>query len=137
VASEPVEESDDQPPLAWDPKYELPADSVIAIPARGWAVFRLVKHNPPNADDFRAMTRSRAERTNTGEIYRLGLSHYMRAENAYAVRTNPDSMVAKVMLRPNRRIHVARTEPELPGHLDVWGPVEVLLEDAQVLEEGL
>jgi hypothetical protein len=130
-------QTEDRPPLAWDPKYELPDDSVIAIPARGWTVFRLVKNDPPDADDFRPMTKARAERTDTPEIYRQGLSHYMTPDQARNIRTNPDSMVARVLLKPDRRIHVARTEPELPGHLDVWGPVDVLLEDAQVLEEGL
>ena len=128
---------EDRPPLAWDPKHELPPDSLIVIPAGGWTVFRLVKRDPPDADDFRAMTKARAERTGTAEIYRVGLSHSMTAEQAGNVRINPDSMVASVVLKPDSRIHVARTEPELPGHLDVWGPVDVLLEDAQVIEEGL
>src|SRR4051812_34253472 len=123
--------------MAWDPKYELPSDSLIAIPAGGWTVFRLVKHDPPNADDFRAMTKARAERMNTAEIYRLGLSHYMTSEQARNIRVNAESMVARVTLKPDSRIHVARTERDLPGHLDVWGPVDILLEDAQVIEEGL
>jgi hypothetical protein len=29
-------EVNDKPPLAWDPKHELPEDSVIATPAGGW-----------------------------------------------------------------------------------------------------
>lgn len=125
------------PPLPWSRRHGLPVGSAIAIPAAGFVVFRLVKHDPPTADDFRAMTHARAERTSTPELFRVGLSHYMTAEQAANVRTNPESMIARVVLTPDRRIHVARTEPDLPGHLEVWAPVDALLETAEVLEEAV
>lgn len=108
----------------------LPIGSVVAVPPEGLTLYRLVLDTLPSLADFLPMSPSRAGRRAVPELLRLGVSCYLAAEQAEAVRTRPGSHVARITLRPGRS-HVARTG-RAPGHVTVWAPVEELLSAVEV-----
>lgn len=114
--------------------YGLPTGSVIAVPAGGLTVYRLVLSDPPTDEDFATQPAERAERMGWAELVRLGVSHYLERGQADARRRLPGSRVARVTLNPHRRIHVARTGRS-EGHVTVWAPPGVLKETAAVVDD--
>jgi hypothetical protein len=97
----------------------LPRDAVIAVPADGLTVYRLVLSDPPTEADFTPQPLERAERLGWPEIVRLGVSHFLERGQAEVQRRRRDSRVARVTLAAGRRIHVARTG-RTAGHVTVW-----------------
>lgn len=112
----------------------LPSRAVIAVPVpdNGLTLYRLVTNNPPEIEDFEPKSEAFGELTGAYELNRLGVSHFLTREDVEAVRKRPGSLVARVTLRPRRRTHVARTG-RLHGHVDVWGPLEELLGNAEIV----
>lgn len=108
----------------------LPAGALIAVPADGLVVFRLVRSDPPTDDDFRPRPHRRAHHS-WPEILQLGVSHFLSEDGAEGVRRHWGSSVAKVTLRPNRGIHLARTGRA--DHVTVWARIEELVEMAEVV----
>jgi hypothetical protein len=109
----------------------LPRSAVIAVPADGLTVYRLVLSDPPAEEDFAPHPLARAERLGWPEIIRLGVSHFLERHQAEAQRRRRDSRIARVTLRPGRRIHVARTG-RTEGHVTVWAPPGELRWNARV-----
>ena len=110
----------------------LPRGAVIAVPADGLTVYRLVRSEPPTLRDFQPPSPERARRLGWPELLRAGLSHFLRAEQAERVRRSPVSLVVQVDLAAGAGIHVARTG-RTPGHVTVWARPEALLEAARVV----
>jgi hypothetical protein len=107
--------------------YGLDPESAIAVPLEmELTLYRLVVNDPPNQDDFAEIPRGRAEKQGVEEIYRTGLSHFLTVEQATQGKWKDSQMIARVPLKPNKRIHVARTDRHRPGHVDVWLPADVL-----------
>lgn len=122
------------PTLPRPADFSLPRGSVIAIrvPADEMVLYRLVLSDPPEPQDFEPKSEAVADAAGTYELSRLGISHFLTRDDVEAVRTRPESLVARVTLRPGRRIHIARTG-SLQGHVDVWAPLQELLENAEVV----
>lgn len=118
--------------------WGIPRDTVLAVPmATSSTLYRLVKHDPPEASDFRPMNARYAERRQLPELLRLGLSHFTTAENARTWIWSDEQMVASVDLPANPRIHVARTDEHRLGHVEVWCPADLLddlIESAKIVE---
>lgn len=55
----------------------LPRRAVIAVPADGLTVYRLVLSDPPSEADFAPQPLERAGRLGWPEILRLGVSHFL------------------------------------------------------------
>lgn len=113
-------------------RLDLPPGTVIAVPANGLTVYRLVTTDPATPADFRPQSSSRAERAGWPELLRLGLSHFLSVQAAEAARTRPGSLIARLTLLPARRIHVAKTGSRRE-HVTVWAPIEDLLAAAEVV----
>jgi hypothetical protein len=117
--------------------WALPVETAIAVPSRGWSLFRLVKNDPPEASDFRPVSASYAERQGLPEILRLGLSHFQTPDQARTWMWSDEQLVARVRIPNNARIYVARTDHDRPGHIEVWCPADLmddLVESAEVVE---
>ena len=112
----------------------LPRGAVVAVPADGLTVYRLVFSDPPTEGDFAPQPLVRAERMGWSEIIRLGVSHFLQRHEAEAQRRRRDSRIARVTLLPGRRIHVARTGTTA-GHVTVWAPPGELRRSARVEAE--
>jgi hypothetical protein len=106
--------------------------SVVAIPADGLTVYRLVVNDPPTAADFRPQSLERAALAGASEILRLGLSHFLRYEDAVQARARPSSLIAEVRLEPHRGIHIARTGRRR-GHVTVWARPSAVVDAARVV----
>jgi hypothetical protein len=104
---------------------------VIAVPADGLTVYRLVLSDPPTEADFAPQPLERAERVGWPEIVRLGVSHFLERGQAEAQRRRRDSRVARVTLHPAHRIHLARTG-RTAGHVTVWAPPGELRRHARI-----
>ena len=111
--------------------YGLPAGSVVAVPAEGLTVYRLLYGRVPVAEDFRSQSPQRAAQAGTPELLRAGLSHFLTLADAERARALPASRVARIVLEPGRGIHVARTGRR-PGHVTVWARPADLLACAEV-----
>jgi hypothetical protein len=109
----------------------LPRETVIAIPAGGLSVYRLVLSDPPTEADFAPQPLARANRMGWAEIVRLGVSHFLERGQAAAQRRRRDSRIARVILPSDSRIHLARTGRGA-GHVTVWAPPGELRRNAQV-----
>jgi hypothetical protein len=111
----------------------LPHDAVIAVPAEDMTAYRLVRSDPPTLRDFQPPSLDLADLRGWPELYRAGLSHFLRLEQTERVRRSPISRVAAVELRDNSGIYVARTG-RTPGHVTVWARPETLLRLARVVD---
>lgn len=109
----------------------LPSAAVIAVPVNGLVVFRLVRSDPPTDSDFRGQSPTRARLSGLPELLRLGVSHFLTVEGAERVRRDERSSLARVVLQPDRGIHVARTGSR--DHVTVWAPEGELLKAAEVV----
>ena len=112
---------------------DLPPGTVIAVPAGALTVYRLVRTDPPTLRDFRPPSAELAAGRGWPELLRVGLSHFLEAEQARRVRRTPLSFVARVELPQAQGVYVARTGRQA-GHVTVWAPPTALLEAARVVE---
>jgi hypothetical protein len=113
----------------------LPSAAVVAVPANGLEVFRLVRSDPPTTADFQPSRYQR--RRNIPELLRVGLSHYLTAEAAAAYLRQPGSQVARVTLSTGLPAHVARTFSRTnPLHVTVWARADLLVAHASVVRGG-
>jgi len=110
----------------------LPRAAVIAVPADGLTVYRLVRSDPPTLRDFQLPSTELAARLGWPELLRVGLSHFLRPEQTERVRRSPVSRIAAVDLAEGVRIYVGRTG-RTPGHVSVWARSEALLAAARVV----
>jgi hypothetical protein len=104
----------------------VPDGTILAVPSTGVVLYRLVRHDPPTADDFGPVSRQRAEMRRLAELDRTGLSFFATAEQAAAFVWKPEQMVVSVRVPPSPRIHIARTDEAKPGHHQVWIPQDML-----------
>jgi hypothetical protein len=107
-------------------------EAVIAVPADGLTVYRLVRSDPPTIRDFEPPPPELAEQLGWPELLRAGLSHFLRPDQTERVRRNPVSRVAAVELSGRADIYHARTG-RTPGHVTVWARPEALLRIARVV----
>ena len=109
----------------------LPSSAVIAIPADGLTVYRLVRTDPPTIRDFQPPSRELADRFGWPELLRAGLSHFLSPDQSERVRRSPVSRIAAVDLK-SPGIYIARTG-RTPGHVTVWARPEALLAAARIV----
>ena len=110
----------------------LPREAVVAVPADGLTLYRLVRSDPPTLRDFLPPSPELAAQRRWPELLRTGLSHFLRPEQAERVRRQRVSRIARVDLEGGRGIYVARTG-RTPGHVTVWAQAAVLLGVARVV----
>jgi hypothetical protein len=109
----------------------LSRSAVIAVPADGLTLYRLVRSDPPTLRDFQPPSRELADRLGWPELLRAGLSHFVRPEQTERVRRSPVSRIAAVELRGSG-IYVARTG-RTPGHVTAWATPEALLAGTRIV----
>lgn len=96
--------------------------------------YRLVRSDPPTEKDFKPMTpAARAKHQNAPEILKTGVSHYLEADDAQAVATQPGSLIAEVSL-DGQGVHVARSR--FGSHVTVWAEPAVLVARAKVVRRA-
>lgn len=110
----------------------LPPATVIAVPADGLTVYRLVRGPSVTRADFVPLSPSRARLRRVPELLRAGLSHYLSVEQAHDAIRRTDSRVAAVALTPDLSARVARTG-RAPGHVTVWALGDELANRARVV----
>jgi hypothetical protein len=110
----------------------LPREAVVAVPADGLTVYRLVRSDPPTLRDFLPASPKLAAQRRWPELLRAGLSHFLTTEQAERVRRHRVSRIARVDLAGGRGIYVARTG-RTPGHVTVWAQAAILLQAARVV----
>lgn len=114
-------------------RLALPVGSVVAVPGDGLTVYRLIRSDEPDALDFEPQPVVRAIAAGWPELIRLGLSHFLTADQARGARARPSSRIVAVRLTPGTGVHIARTGRR-PGHVTVWGRAETLLAAAAVVD---
>jgi hypothetical protein len=87
----------------------LPRDTVVAVPADGLTVYRLVRSDPPTLRDFLPPSPELAAQRRWPELLRAGFSHFVTPEQAERVRRHRVSRIAAVNLEGGQGIYVART----------------------------
>lgn len=103
----------------------MPPDLVVAVPASGETVYRLVRKDKPEADGFKPRLLLGKGRLPRGPaINHAGLSTFATAEQARSRATKYESWVAKLDLPADAAVHIAKTDG--PGHYTVWGDPKVL-----------
>ena len=112
--------------------FGLPREAIVAVPADGLTLYRLVRSDPPTLRDFLPPSPELAARRGWPELLRAGLSHFLRPEQAERVRRQRVSRIVSVDLERGRGIYVARTG-RTPGHVTVWAQPAVLLEAARIV----
>lgn len=120
------------PELPLPEAFELPQGSVIAVPAQGIVVYRLVRGASVTEADFVSLSLARARLRHVPELLRVGLSHYLTAEEARAVMRRVGSRVAAVSLNADLNARIARTG-RAPGHVTVRASVADLVRRARVV----
>jgi hypothetical protein len=110
----------------------LPRETVVAVPADGLSVYRLVRSDPPTLQDFLPPSPELAAQRRWPELLRVGLSHFLPPEQAEQLRRHRVSRIARIDLDRGRGIYVARTG-RTPGHVTVWAQAAVLLEAARIV----
>ena len=106
----------------------LRAGAVLAVPASGQVVFRLLGRSAAREWDFQsARDRGRGIRPRQDFLDYLGLSVFGTEAAALAIAARFPKIVARVHLPAGERFLIARTMAHLPDHYSVWGaPGELL-----------
>lgn len=111
------------------PELELPEDWIVAVPANGQTLYRLVNRNPPRDRDFESDRKRGQPRWDEDlEVDHLGLSVFSTADQALSMARRYPKLVASVVLEPGYGFALARTMLALPGHYTIWGLSEDLLD---------
>lgn len=108
--------------------HGLPSDYLVAAPADGQVLHRIVR-DPPEARDFGPRV-FRVPRYRGPAIYELGVSMFATEDQARSRMGRPGA-IARVVLPPNAGVHVAKTLGT--GHYTVWGDPDVLAAHATVV----
>jgi hypothetical protein len=121
-------------------RHLLPEGCLVAVPSGGITLHRLVVNERPEPEDFQPSRQRQAEKQGLSELDRTGLSHFLTAEAAKEIIWKPSQRVARLVYPAHSRIHIARTDRDLPGHFNVWIPVDLLeavVETAEIVEDHL
>lgn len=97
----------------------LPREAVVAVPADGLTVYRLVRSDPPTLRDFLPPSPELAAQRGWPELLRAGLSHFLTAEQAGRARRHRVSRIARVDLATARDLR--RTNRPNAGPRDCLG----------------
>src|SRR3954464_13412073 len=104
-----------------------PEREIVAKPAAGQVLFRLVRDPGGRVEDFRS-PRDRSPRrpvpSGTPWLLLVGVSMFDSLAGALAVARRRPAWIAELRLPGGLGIHLARRGP--PGHHTVWGEPRVL-----------
>src|SRR6188472_2523541 len=110
----------------------LPGDSLVAVPASGQVLYRLVWCVPARERDFMSqMEKGRPPHKDSPAIYWTGVSMFRERSQAVSRASGKGSAVARVTLRPEEGFHLAKTLNE--GHYTVWGLPDRLLANCAIV----
>jgi hypothetical protein len=104
-------------------------DCVVAVrvPSTGLTVFRLVYNVPAMETDFLPRPVARGNRE-PPVLLTVAVSAFLSPESALEVRRHSTSRIAQLQLRPDARIHVARTSRQAQDdHVSIWAPTVHLI----------
>jgi hypothetical protein len=121
----------------WD--LGLPDDVVVAVPAAGQRLYRLVNRDPPSVRDLTSRRdRDRPRFEDEPEVFYMGLSMFESIDKALDSARRYPKLVAEVTLPANRGFSIARTIRRRAGHYTVWGDASALVHLAAVVhrEDG-
>jgi hypothetical protein len=110
----------------------LRGDSLVAVPASGQVLYRLVWRVPARERDFMSqMEKGRPPHKDSPAIYWTGVSMFRERSQAVSRARGKGSAVARVTLRPEEGFHLAKTLNE--GHYTVWGLPDRLLANCAIV----
>jgi hypothetical protein len=110
----------------------LPDDAVVAYPAGGQTVFRILKANQPAKDDFRSDEMAgRPKGADETWIEHTGISVYDDVHVALALIGRFPVSIAEIDLPPDAGCSIAKTGP--PHHFTVWGDRKTLLDSVRTV----
>ena len=104
-----------------------PEREIVAKPAAGHVLYRLVRDASGRVEDFRShrdRTPRRPVPAGTPWLLLVGVSMFDSPAGALAVARRRPAWIAEVRLRAGLGIHVASTGP--PGHHTVWADPRAL-----------
>ena len=105
--------------------FDLPRDTILALPADGEVLYRLLRRELPEARDFMSnLTKNKRPFPDEHPIYYAGMSMFELKSQALSRARRKH--VASVVLEPGKGFHIAKTRGA--GHYTVWGDAEQLLE---------
>jgi hypothetical protein len=111
----------------------MPGDSLVAVPASGQVLYRLVWGIPAKERDFMSlMEKGKPPHKDCPAIYWAGVSMFRKKSQALSRASGKGSAVARVTLRPDEGFHLAKTLNE--GHYTVWGQADRLLANCTVVD---
>lgn len=129
--------------LARPEDFGLPPTSVVVVtvPDEGLTLYRLLRGPEPRREDFEpSFTRPQGQLRGIPEVFRVSVSHWLRADQAAAWSTESVYRLARVELRPDPLVRVALTERAGDGvrlgHVDVWAYPNALLQAVVDVSEG-
>ena len=111
--------------------HGLPDDAtiVVPVPAPTLTLYRLLEHEHVREGDFEpSLSRNQAKRRGVPELFRGSVSFWLEEEQAVAVSTRSTSFIARLVLTDAGLVHVASTEQEGTGHVDVWAHPQELFQ---------
>ena len=110
----------------------IPKAGVVAVPARGERLFRLLGSDEPRAVDFRSnQEKGRPPFEGCPWLQHCGLSMFEHAEQAIMVARFQPLVIVQVELSKEAGFMLAKTFG--PGHYSVWGDPEALMGQAIVV----
>jgi hypothetical protein len=107
--------------------YGLPLDSVLAVPASGQVLYRLVRDSAAGEGDFVARALKKRPFGDTPLLLHSGVSMFAEATQAASRARRSPILIAEMHLHADREIYVAKTLMS-EGHYTVWGLPDDLLQ---------
>src|SRR5438477_2030783 len=98
------------PPLPSRVDYGLPSSATIAVPvpADGLTLYRLLEHETPSEHDFEPkLSRNQAKLRGVPELFRGGISHWLRRDQAIVASERTICFIAQLNLAAGSLLRVA------------------------------
>jgi hypothetical protein len=108
---------------------------IVAEPARGETLYRVMRAGQPRAEDFRShreRPRKRPVAAGTPWLLLVGVSMFDTREGALQIARRRPAWIAELQLTADQGIHVAATGSH--GHRTVWGDPDVLVTCVQACD---
>jgi hypothetical protein len=111
--------------------YTLPAGSVVAVPATGQKLYRMVKPTIETADFVSRAAKGCRPYTAEVPILHVGISMFAEPAQA-ASRFGRSKVPGEVTLEEGQGFHIAKTLGN--GHYTVWGDPDALAERTSLID---
>jgi hypothetical protein len=114
------------------------SNELVLVPAAGTEVlYRLARGEPATVDDFRGrrdLSRDRRFPAHTPWVLLAGVSMFDTEQGALKVARRYPATIARVRLRTEVGIHLARSGGR--GHFTIWGAPSVLIDCVEATDRA-